>query len=115
MDLPNRTRALKANLKRMYGLTLEQYEVLYERQRGVCAICSKAIVRAYNIDSAGQRGPKRHGARVDHDRACCPGNRSCGRCVRGLLCPQCVTGLGQLRHRADLLRLALEYVTRPRY
>lgn len=27
--------------------------------------------------------------RVDHDHDCCPGKRSCGRCVRGLICARC--------------------------
>ncbi|MGW5504562.1 endonuclease domain-containing protein [Streptomyces rochei] len=26
---------------------------------------------------------------IDHDHACCPGRRSCGTCVRGLLCSRC--------------------------
>lgn len=34
---------------------------------------------------------------IDHDRACCPGSRSCGRCVRGLLCNGCNIAAGHLR------------------
>lgn len=26
---------------------------------------------------------------VDHDHRCCPGKRSCGKCVRGFLCTRC--------------------------
>lgn len=28
-------------------------------------------------------------AQYDHDHKCCPGKRSCGRCVRGLVCNDC--------------------------
>jgi hypothetical protein len=38
---------------------------------------------------------------VDHDHACCPGPRSCGKCVRGRLCGACNTALGSLRDDPD--------------
>lgn len=36
---------------------------------------------------------------VDHDHACCPGNYSCGGCLRGVLCPSCNIALGWLERR----------------
>jgi len=101
-------RSRRATLKGLYGLTLEAYSQLYESQRGMCAICGKGIVRAY--DGTGKRGPRAHGAYVDHDHACCPGRKSCGRCVRGLLCRQCNQGLGSFRDSAKLLLVAARYV-----
>ena len=61
-------------------MTLEQYDALLSAQGGVCAICS--------------RPPTKQFLAVDHDHACCPGSRTCGQCVRGLLCGHCNRQLG---------------------
>jgi len=34
----------------------------------------------------GVLGDGKTGLHIDHDHACCPGKRSCGKCVRGALC-----------------------------
>lgn len=66
---------------RNFGLTLEDYDAMMEAQDGLCAICESTT-------------PNKVLA-VDHDHACCDTtSRSCGRCVRGLLCLQCNTKLG---------------------
>jgi hypothetical protein len=64
-----------------YNISLEQYEILFEEQEKVCGICRKTDSR--NIRLA-----------VDHDKRCCPGRKSCGKCVRGLLCGNCNRKLG---------------------
>lgn len=47
---------------------------------------------------------------VDHDHSCCPGQGTCGDCVRGLLCRACNRGIGSFQERADLLHRAASYL-----
>lgn len=87
---------------REYGITLEQYEERLEEQGGVCAVCRRPETRVTKgtPDSLS----------VDHDRRCCPGKRSCGRCVRGLLCGACNRALGLLNDNVERIRAAADYV-----
>lgn len=92
----------EANIRR-YGLTMEKYRALLAAQGGVCAICGSA--------DAGGRGR----FSVDHDHRCCPERlRSCGKCVRGLLCSPCNTGIGLLRDDPERLIAAAAYLTASR-
>lgn len=61
-------------MKREYGITPEQWESMFKKQGGLCAICLKSIHRPY--DGSGKRA-----ADVDHDH-------KTGE-VRGLLCHVC--------------------------
>ncbi len=47
---------------------------------------------------------------IDHDHRCCPGKRSCGRCIRGLLCTNCNTGIGCLKESKLVLTQAIHYL-----
>jgi hypothetical protein len=100
--LKNRERLLKqaraAALKRNHGITVEQFDAMLESQGGVCAICG--------TDEPGGKGA----FHVDHDHACCPGRRSCGECIRGLLCAPCNVGLGSLRDDLEVIAAALDYL-----
>ena len=80
-----------------HSLTSERYEDLYERQSGRCAICETSAV-------------SKLGLVIDHDHSCCPDpNSSCGKCLRGLLCSSCNTGLGNLNDSIELLERAAEF------
>lgn len=81
---------------KMYNLTRDEYEALLFAQNGVCAICLSP--------------PGRRGWAVDHDHSCCPGPRSCGKCVRGLLCDKCNIGLGYFNELPALLKRAANYL-----
>ncbi len=79
----------RSQLKSKYGLSVEDYDVLLEKQGGVCALCSSSC-------STGRR------LAVDHDHSTDQ--------VRGLLCSNCNQGLGKFNDDAGLLRKALEYL-----
>lgn len=49
---------------------------------------------------------------VDHDHACCPGDRSCGRCVRGLICMRCNAALGMLHDDLAAAQGIADYLRR---
>lgn len=69
-----------------YGLTPDSYESLLAKQGGRCATC--------RTDQPGGRHGQWH---IDHDHNCCGPRRSCGECVRGLLCHYCNVALGYIR------------------
>ncbi|MGW5616265.1 endonuclease domain-containing protein [Streptomyces sp. NPDC003877] len=88
-----------AKLIREYGITLARYEEMLLQQAGGCRICGKT-------------NPNGDRLSVDHDHACCPGRRSCGACVRGLLCHACNQGIGKFVDNPALLRAAAAYLER---
>lgn len=59
-----------------YGVDQAWYDETLAAQGGGCAICSLKPQPLRRLS-------------IDHDHECCPGTRSCGKCVRGLLCVRC--------------------------
>lgn len=91
--VPPETRrrwARASTLRRKYGLTIGQFELLLSAQFNTCAICYDAF---YN----GLCEPV-----VDHDH-------ETGR-VRGLLCHRCNHALGHLRDSPEIARRAGLYL-----
>jgi hypothetical protein len=93
-----RTDAAKDNLLMVfYKMTREEYNYLLKQQGDVCGICKSPKYEYRNLA-------------VDHDHHCCPGEKSCGQCVRGILCSNCNCGLGSLKENKNLLRSAINYL-----
>lgn len=75
-----------------YGLTIEQYEALYEAQGGVCYICRRATGKVRRLA-------------VDHDHKT--------GYVRGLLCKPCNSVLAHIRDDTQTLHRTIEYLVNP--
>lgn len=91
--LLSRTRNLKK-----YNLSLDDYHALLENQSFRCKICKQKDTSF------------RKRLSVDHDHSCCPGEGSCGKCIRGLLCHHCNAALGNVKDNIEVLQTMIEYL-----
>ena len=85
-------------IKNTYGLAWEDYEKMYEDQKGSCKICKKHIKLYRSSEDIHQKDV----ANVDH-------NHNTG-AVRGLLCGDCNRGLGLFKDNVVAVRSAAEYL-----
>lgn len=99
--LRNRDRvkcsARRNHLRRTYNLSMDQFDVMLQEQHDLCALCFLPFTsedRPY----------------VDHDHACCSGNTSCGKCIRGLIHSKCNKVLGMANDSIELLEKAVSYL-----
>jgi len=90
----NRDERIERQVNRRFNISRAEW---LERQENRCAVC----VVEFDEDTS---------PCVDHDHACCPGDKSCGECVRGLLCGPCNKGLGNFRDNPDTLMAAVTYL-----
>lgn len=71
-----------------------------------------SLVDSSVCDICGE-GLERNNYAVDHDHSCCPSRiRSCGKCVRGLICQNCNIGLGGFRDNTEIMLKAMQYLKR---
>ena len=84
-------------LKKRHRITLETYNKKLAEQGGVCFICKSTCSTGRNLT-------------VDHDHSCCDKDKSCGKCLRGLLCLNCNSGLGAFKDDVERLKTAIAYL-----
>ena len=89
--LPTRNR----HLKRKYGITLDDYNVMLEKQNHCCALCETS-----------EPGGRWNMFAVDHCHE--TGN------IRGLLCKRCNIALGELKDDVTILESAIKYINESR-
>lgn len=92
------TKNNKAQVIKKYGISVREFEILLKQQNNHCAICLKEF----------KSDKDRH---IDHDHRCCSSpDRTCGKCVRGILCGECNRGLARFFDDSNLLRKAADYL-----
>ena len=87
--LGTRLKERRNNLKRMFGMSIEDYDTKLDAQCGVCNICGLKCVSGKRLA-------------VDHDHAT-------GK-TRDLLCSICNGGLGKFQDNPELLIKAADYL-----
>lgn len=93
-------KACAADKDSAAGMSLTVHEIRALRSRG-CDICGA------------ERSPDGRSLSIDHDHKCCSGIKSCGSCIRGVLCSWCNLGIGKLRDSAEILQSAADYLANP--
>jgi len=74
-------------LKSRYGMTIEDYYKLLEKQNNKCSICKLEAIKTLDVD---------HDHKTDQ--------------VRGLLCNNCNRGLGHFKDSPEILKQSYEYL-----
>ncbi len=64
------------NSRKKYSVDLVDVSTMFESQSGRCLLCECLFSFSFMYV-------------IDHDHSCCPGDKSCGKCVRGLLHKGC--------------------------
>lgn len=90
-------RSYHNQMRKNYGLTPTEYQVMFVKQHGCCAICG------FSAEDQRSHGKRKKRLEVDH----CHKTRN----VRGLLCGKCNTALGMFRDDPRLLLEAILYLT----
>jgi hypothetical protein len=94
----NSRRLRSIHLQKKFGITIEDYEALFEEQNGVCAICGEpeTVFRYGKL------------ARMSIDHCHAHGH------IRGLLCSKCNPALGGFKDSVDILKKAIQYLENDR-
>ena len=78
-----------------FNVSTEYMWKLFLEQNNRCMICQEEFICTPS---------------VDHDHSCCSGRRTCGKCIRGLLCKRCNAGIGSMHDSIELLHRAIKYL-----
>ena len=83
--------AKKDGIYYRYKLTIEQYSAMI---LSGCEVCGTM-----------------ENLHIDHDHNCCNGVKTCGKCIRGILCINCNQAEGKLKSNPQLVLNLYTYLT----
>src|ERR1044071_4931877 len=96
-------RTAEKRVEKVYGITGEEYDAIYELQGGRCFGCQRATGKTKRLS-------------VDHNHSCPTGHSpalACRVCVRGLLCGPCNRFLGIIGDNPEVLERFAGYLRNP--
>ena len=85
-------------LKHRYGISKDTFIRMLGEQNRKCMVCLEEPADGKVLY-------------VDHDHSCCPGEKSCGKCLRGVICQRCNSTLGQVMDSQVILKSMVAYLT----
>lgn len=94
--IANLRTAINADMQKLYGIGIDEYELMFEAQGAGCAICGGSEM------SVDPKTKKVRRMAIDHCH-------KTGK-VRGLLCSKCNYGLGRFNDSIELLEKAIGYL-----
>jgi len=97
------TTSFRHSMVRQFGITPTQYLEMFERQGGLCLICKEP-------EKVTRSNGEVINLAIDHDHACCPGQMTCGNCIRGLLCRTCNWTVGAVERDPSLISEVFKYL-----
>lgn len=98
----NREKNRRSDLKKKFKITLEQFNEMLDNQGNCCFVCKTS--------NPGGAYDQWH---IDHDHSCCGPElrkKTCGNCIRGILCSNCNLALGTAKDSATILRALADYI-----
>ncbi len=91
--IKNSQKAKIYKLKKLYGMSWEEFQLLYKQQNGICGICKEILL-----------------IKGKHNEVCCVDHDHITYKIRGLLCHKCNKTLGLLKDNPDLCYAAGDYL-----
>ena len=91
----------RRNLKniRKYGMSTSERSNFIKMRGNVCEACGCSAEESFGGSLC-----------IDHDHSCCPTEKTCGKCIRGVLCYHCNLAVGYLRDDPVRTRRLAEYL-----
>lgn len=87
-----------------YKISPDFYSYLTAIHGDLCGICGNKETAVHG------RTGKPVSLSVDHDHGCCSLEKSCGKCIRGLLCRDCNVGIAKFHDDPERLSKAIAYL-----